>query len=43
MIVSWFVRNVTRAELLEQTMSQGEGWDAYAARLPLFVPLPPRR
>ena len=38
-----FLRNVTGAKLLEQTMSQREGWAAYAARVPLFVPRPPRR
>ncbi len=37
-----FIRNVTGAKLLEQTMSQRPGWDAYAARVPLFVPRPPR-
>jgi steroid 5-alpha reductase family enzyme len=38
-----FVRNVTGAKLLEKTMSQRPGWDEYAARVPLFVPRPPRR
>ena len=38
-----FLRNVTGAKLLEKTMSQRPGWDAYAARVPLFVPRPPRR
>jgi steroid 5-alpha reductase family enzyme len=38
-----FLRNVTGAKLLEQTMSQREGWDEYAARVPMFVPRPPRR
>ena len=38
-----FLRNVTGAKLLEQTMSQREGWAAYAARVPLFVPRPLRR
>jgi len=38
-----FLRNVTGARLLEQTMSQRPGWDEYAARVPLFVPRPPRR
>jgi steroid 5-alpha reductase family enzyme len=37
------LRNVTGAKLLEQTMSQRPGWDEYAARVPLFVPHPPRR
>jgi steroid 5-alpha reductase family enzyme len=38
-----FLRNVTGARLLEQTMSRRPGWDRYAARVPLFVPRPPRR
>jgi steroid 5-alpha reductase family enzyme len=38
-----FIRNVTGARLLEKTMSTRPGWDAYAARVPLFVPRPPRR
>jgi steroid 5-alpha reductase family enzyme len=38
-----FLRNVTGAKLLEQTMSHRDGWDEYAARVPLFVPRPPRR
>jgi steroid 5-alpha reductase family enzyme len=38
-----FLRNVTGAQLLERTMSIRPGWDAYAARVPLFVPRPPRR
>jgi steroid 5-alpha reductase family enzyme len=38
-----FLRNVTGAKLLERTMSQRDGWDEYAARVPLFVPRPPRR
>jgi steroid 5-alpha reductase family enzyme len=37
-----FLRNVTGAKLLEQTMSQRPGWTEYAARVPLFVPRPPR-
>lgn len=37
-----FIRNVTGAKLLEKTMSQREGWDEYAARVPLFFPRPPR-
>ncbi len=36
------LRNVTGAKLLERTMSQRPGWDAYAARAPLFFPRPPR-
>jgi steroid 5-alpha reductase family enzyme len=38
-----FLRNVTGAKLLEQTMSQRPGWAEYAARVPLFVPRPPGR
>jgi steroid 5-alpha reductase family enzyme len=38
-----FLRNVTGAKLIERTMSNRPGWDEYAARVPLFVPRPPRR
>lgn len=38
-----FLRNVTGAKLLEKKMSQREGWDDYAARVPMFFPRPPRR
>lgn len=41
--MTYFVRNVTGAKLLEKTMSKREGWDDYAARVPMFVPRPPRR
>lgn len=41
--MTYFIRNVTGAKLLEQTMSTRSGWDAYAARVPLFFPRPPRR
>jgi steroid 5-alpha reductase family enzyme len=41
--MTYFIRNVTGAKLLEKTMSQRPGWDAYAARVPLFLPRPPRR
>ena len=41
--MTYFIRNVTGARLLERTMSQRPGWDAYAARVPLFFPRPPRR
>lgn len=40
--MTFFIRNVTGARLLEQTMSQREGWAEYAARVPLFFPRPPR-
>ncbi len=42
-VMTHFLRNVTGARLLERTMSTRPGWDAYAARVPLFVPRPPRR
>ena len=41
--MTYFIRNVTGAKLLEKTMSQRPGWDEYAARVPLFFPRPPRR
>jgi len=41
--MTYFIRNVTGAKLLEETMSTRPGWDEYAARVPLFVPRPPRR
>ncbi len=41
--MTFFLRNVTGAALLEETMSQRPGWDDYAARVPLFFPRPPRR
>ena len=42
-MMTHFLRNVTGAKLMERTMSQRPGWDEYAARVPLFVPRPPRR
>lgn len=39
--MTYFIRNVTGAKLLERKMSQREGWDEYAARVPLFFPRPP--
>jgi steroid 5-alpha reductase family enzyme len=41
--MTYFIRNVTGAKLLERSMSTRPGWDAYAARVPLFFPRPPRR
>jgi steroid 5-alpha reductase family enzyme len=41
--MTYFIRNVTGAKLLEKTMSTRPGWSAYAARVPLFFPRPPRR
>ena len=31
------------ARILEKHMSQREGWDEYAARTSMFIPLPPKR
>ena len=42
-MMTHFLRNVTGARLMERTMSQRPGWEEYAARVPLFVPRPPRR
>ena len=42
-MMTHFLRNVTGAKLMERTMSSRRGWDEYAARVPLFVPRPPRR
>jgi steroid 5-alpha reductase family enzyme len=39
--MTYFIRNVTGARLLERTMSSRPGWDEYAARVPLFFPKPP--
>jgi steroid 5-alpha reductase family enzyme len=41
--MTYFIRNVTGAKLLERTMSQRDGWADYAARVPLLFPRPPRR
>lgn len=41
--MTYFIRNVTGAKLLEQTMSQRAGWDDYARRTNLFFPMPPKR
>lgn len=40
--MTYFLRNVTGAALLERTMSQRDGWAEYAARVPMFFPRPPR-
>jgi len=42
-VMTVFLRNVTGAKLLERTMNRRPGWDEYAARVPMFVPRPPRR
>ena len=39
--MTYFIRNVTGAKLLERTMSSRPGWEEYAARVPLFFPRPP--
>jgi steroid 5-alpha reductase family enzyme len=41
--MTYLLRNVTGARLLEQTMGNRPGWDEYTARVPLFFPRPPRR
>ncbi|MCL8024070.1 DUF1295 domain-containing protein [Nocardioides bruguierae] len=38
--MTFFLRNVTGARLLEKKMSQRDGWDEYAARVPMFAPRP---
>lgn len=40
--MTYFIRNVTGAKLLEKTMSQREGWDEYAERVPMFFPRLPK-
>lgn len=37
-----FIRNVTGAKLLERTMMKRPGYPEYAARVPMFLPRPPR-
>lgn len=37
-----FIRNVTGAKLLEKTMMRRPGYPAYAERVPMFFPRPPR-
>ncbi len=41
--MTWFIRNVTGAKLLEQTMSRRDGWAEYARRTNLFFPMPPKK
>ncbi len=41
--MTFFIRDVTGAKLLEKTMMQRPGFPEYAARVPLFFPRPPRR
>jgi steroid 5-alpha reductase family enzyme len=41
--MTFFIRNVTGAKLLEKTMMQRPGFPEYAERVPIFFPRPPRR
>ncbi len=41
--MTYFIYAVTGAKLLEKTMSKRAGWDEYAARTSIFLPLPPKR
>jgi steroid 5-alpha reductase family enzyme len=41
-VMTYVLRNVTGAKLLERTMSKRPGWEEYADRVPLFFPRPPR-
>lgn len=41
--MTYFLVFATGARLLEQHMSGRPGWEEYAARTSMFVPLPPRR
>lgn len=41
--MTYFLVFATGARLLERHMAQRPGWEAYAARTSMFVPLPPRR
>ncbi len=41
--MTYFLVFATGARLLERHMSKRDGWDAYAARTPMFLPRPPRR
>ncbi len=41
--MTFFIRNVTGAKLLEKTMMQRPGFPEYAERVPMFFPRPPRR
>jgi steroid 5-alpha reductase family enzyme len=40
--MTWVLVRGTGARLLEQHMSKRPGWDEYAARTSMFIPLPPR-
>lgn len=41
--MTYFLVFATGARLLERHMSQRAGWEEYAARTSMFLPLPPRR
>jgi steroid 5-alpha reductase family enzyme len=41
-VMTLFLTQISGAKLLEKKMSQREGWDEYAARVPMFFPRPPR-
>lgn len=41
--MTYFIRNVTGAKLLEKTMMKRPGFAAYALRVPMFFPRPPRK
>ncbi len=41
--MTFFIRNVTGAKLLERTMMERPGYPAYAERVPMFFPRPPRK
>jgi steroid 5-alpha reductase family enzyme len=42
-VMTYFLVFATGARLLEQRMRQRPGWEEYAARTSMFLPLPPRR
>ncbi|MFT4265484.1 MAG: DUF1295 domain-containing protein [Nocardioides sp.] len=41
--MTWFLTAVSGVRLAERRMAGRPGWDEYAARTSVFVPLPPRR
>lgn len=41
-LMTWLLTVVSGARLTERRMQGRPGWDAYAARTPMFVPRPPR-
>ena len=42
LVMTWFLTMVSGARLTDRRMSGRPGWDAYAARTPMFLPRPPR-